>query len=549
MSGATPLGELRLVPGTAALARARALRNPMEVDVASAVLDHVARHAEQDADRPAVVHGDRVVTYRGLLERVGTLRVELLARGCGAGDVVAATGLRCPDSVVVLLAVESIAAVYLPVDPEWPADRIADVLERGGARCLVDCTPAVTGAAREAAARVGVKPVPVPDSSTPDAPLPSVGEHDRSREARYTIFTSGTTGRPKGAVVEHRGMMNHLWAKVVDLSLGPADTVAFTAPLVFDIAVWQMLAPLLVGGTVAVVDDADLAFPRRLVGALSRSRTSVVELVPTVLGWLVDQVRREGPGPLAGLRWVISTGEELRPALAKRVVEAFPDAQVLNAYGPTECSDDVTHQVVGAPETALDRLPVGAAVANAVLHVLVRESGDQWRTAEEGEPGELFVGGLPVGLGYLNNDATTRSAFFEDVIDPDSPTGRLYRTGDLAHVEDGRVHYLGRADRQVKVSGVRMELDEVEVVLSRHPAVESCAVVLGETQGHAVLTAHYSVRRPVTADELKEYLSARLPAAMVPRRWRRWEALPLTRNGKTDHRALRDVGAAEVTSP
>lgn len=553
MSSGTSLGDLRLLPGAAESARARALRNPLAVDTESAVLDHVARHAERDGHRAAVVHGDTVVTYRDLLERVGTIRADLLARGCGPGDVVAATGLRCSDSVAVLLAAESIAAVYLPVDPDWPADRVADVLTRGGARWLVDCTPSVTGPVREAAARAGVEPVPVPGRTTASGGPPPAGGGDRSREPRYAIFTSGTTGRPKGALVEHRGMMNHLWAKVFDLSLGRDDTVAFSAPLVFDIAVWQMLAPLLAGGTVAVIDDADLAFPRRLAGALSRSQASVVELVPTVLGWLVDQVDRTGPDTLARLRWVISTGEELRPALARRVVAGFPGARLLNAYGPTECSDDVTHQVVGAAETALERLPVGTAVVNAVLHVLVGEGDGRWRAAEAGEPGELFVGGLPVGLGYLNDEATTRAAFFRDVIDPGSPTGRLYRTGDLARVADDRVHYLGRADRQVKVSGVRMEIDEIEIVLSLHPAVDSCAVVLGDTDGRGELTAHYSARGPVSADELNEHLRSRLPAAMVPRRWRSWEALPLTRNGKTDHRALRaadaETGAARGAAP
>ncbi|MEU5660899.1 amino acid adenylation domain-containing protein [Streptomyces sp. NPDC047737] len=544
MSGVTSLGDLRLLPGAAEAARAGALRNPLPVDTASAVLDHVARHAGTDGDRAAVVHGDTVVTYRGLLERVGAIRAGLLGKGCGPGDVVAVTGLRCPDIIAVLLATESLAAVYLPVDPGWPPARVSDVLTRGAARWLVDCTPSATGPVREAAARAGVEPVPLPGRTAASGGPPAAAAGDRSREPRYAIFTSGTTGRPKGALVEHQGMMNHLWAKVLDLSLDHDDTVAFSAPLVFDIAVWQMLAPLLAGGTVAVIDDADLAFPRRLTRALSRSRVSVVELVPTVLGWLVDQVARTGPDALAGLRWVISTGEELRPALARRVVAGLPRARLLNAYGPTECSDDVTHQVVGAPEAALERLPVGSPVVNAVLHVLAGEGDGRWRAAAEGEPGELFVGGLPVGLGYLNDEATTRAAFFRDVIDPGSPTGRLYRTGDLARVADGRVHYLGRADRQVKVSGVRMELDEVEVVLSRHPAVGSCAVVVSGTDGSAELTAHYSPRGPVSDDELKEHLRSRLPAAMVPGRWRSWEALPLTRNGKTDHRALRDADAA-----
>ncbi|MER7700390.1 MULTISPECIES: amino acid adenylation domain-containing protein [unclassified Streptomyces] len=543
--------DLPLAAGTVDRANSLALRRSRSLDTGTALLDHVIRHAETDPGRTAVVDGERALTYRTLVEDVGAVRGLLLARGVGAGDVVAAVGTRSLETPVVFLALESIGASYLPVDPAWPAVRVRDVLGRAAARLLLDYTGAeeAANAARSAAAAENVGLLVLPTERHGHA-LPERSGSDRSYETRYTIFTSGTTGHPKGATVEHQGMLNHLWAKVHDLSLSPDDAVAFTAPLVFDISIWQMLCPLLIGGRTVVIRDSALRLPRWLIGALDAAEVSVVELVPTVVGWLVDEVKRTGGATLGSLRRLLSTGEELHPGLAARVLDALPGVMVVNAYGPTECSDDITHHVVTQADLARGRIPVGSPVDNASLYLLVQEQDSSWRAAGPGETGELFVGGVCVGLGYLNDPEVTGRAFFRDPFDPLSPTGRLYRTGDLASFDAGLVHYSGRSDRQVKVAGVRMELDEIEAVLSRHPGVERCAVVVSGDGDHSELVGHYSVRTPVSPEELQKSLDAVLPPAMVPRRWHRWDALPLTQNGKIDHRALRAAGttSGEETS-
>ncbi|QLE74793.1 amino acid adenylation domain-containing protein [Streptomyces rectiverticillatus] len=555
--------ELPLAPGTVDRANALALRRTQDADTRTSVLEYVILHAEQAPDRIAVTEGERTLTYRELLERVAVMRDALHSRGVRAGDVVAAVGPRSTGTPVVFLALESLGASYLPIDLGWPEVRVRDVLNRSRAALLLDYSGTGTGtatgtgnageagdasstarAATAAAAAEGTPTLrpPAEGAPGPAAPLPR-NTADRSRETRYTIFTSGTTGRPKGATVEHQGMLNHLWAKVADLSLGPGDVVAFTAPLVFDISIWQMLCPLLAGGRLVVVDDGAMRFPRWLVGTLDTAGVTVVELVPTVVGWLVDEARRLGGGLLQQLRWLLSTGEELHPAVAARVLDGLPHVAVVNAYGPTECSDDVTHHLVTSADLARPRLPVGSPVVNTALYLLVHGADGTWRAAGPGESGELFVGGTGVGLGYLNDPATTDRAFFRDPFDPASATGRLYRTGDLARFDEGLVHYLGRSDRQVKVAGVRMELDEIEAVLSRHPAVEKCAVTVSGEGDLAELVAHYCLRSPAEPEALEETLGAALPLPMVPRRWREWEALPLTHNGKIDHRSLQAAAA------
>ncbi|MFE5870748.1 amino acid adenylation domain-containing protein [Streptomyces roseifaciens] len=541
--------ELPLAPGTVDRANALALRRAQDADTRTGVLEYVIRHAERAPDRPAITEGERTLSYRELLERVAAMRDALLSRGVRAGDVVAAVGPRSTGTPVVFLALESLGASYLPVDPGWPEGRVRDVLDRSRAALLLDYSgaagdagEALAATAAAAAEEIPTLRPPAEGAPGPVAPLPR-NTADRSCETRYTIFTSGTTGRPKGATVEHQGMLNHLWAKVADLSLGPDDVVAFTAPLVFDISIWQMLCPLLAGGRLVVVDDSAMRFPRWLVGTLDTAGVTVVELVPTVVGWLVDEAQRLGGGLLQQLRRLLSTGEELHPAVAARVLDGLPHVAVINAYGPTECSDDVTHHLVTSADLARPRLPVGSPVVNTALYLLVHGADGTWRAAEPGESGELFVGGTGVGLGYLNDPATTDRAFFRDPFDPASATGRLYRTGDLARFDEGLVHYLGRSDRQVKVAGVRMELDEIEAVLSRHPAVDKCAVTVSGEGDLAELVAHYRLRGPASTEALEETLGAALPPAMVPRRWREWDALPLTPNGKIDHRSLQAAAA------
>ncbi|WP_327737899.1 amino acid adenylation domain-containing protein [Streptomyces nojiriensis] len=550
---APAFSPLPLAEGAAARATALSLGRLAEFDTSTGVLHHVARFAAATPDAPAVIDGDTTLTYPELLTRAARFRAALVSAGCGAGSVVAAVGDRSADTIAAFLALEGLGAVYLPLATDWPAQRVTEVLERSAAGFLLDYSgaPGAGGPGGEtavkAAAGLGTTVVAAPGPDAAVAPYASDGR-DQSLEPRYCIFTSGTTGRPKGAAVEHRGMVNHLWAKVCDLEFSAGDRLAFTAPLVFDISIWQMLTPLLVGGAVVVVRQQDLDFPRRVRTVLERTGVTVVELVPTVVGWLVAEAERRAP-VLPALRWLISTGEELRPELAARALAALPHVRLLNAYGPTECSDDVTHHEVTAADTTRPRLPVGGPVDNARLYLLVRDEDEgPWRAAEPGEAGDLFVGGVVVGLGYVNDPDNNARAFFTDPLDPDSPTGRLYRTGDLARFEDGVVLYLGRVDRQVKVAGVRMELDEIEAVLLRHPAVDRAAVTVPVVDGHPALAAHYTVRGPVTPEELRAHLAGSLPEAMVPRRLTELDALPLTPNGKTDHRALRQL-TQDGTSP
>jgi amino acid adenylation domain-containing protein len=541
-------GEQRQAAISAALSRTEAY------DLTDAVITHVEAHAARTPHRAAVEEADRTVSYRELADETRRAAAALASHGIGAGQVVAVGGRRGAQVITAFLALELLGAVYLPVDPGWPPARVEDVLRDSAAALLITTgppdglRPLLKGAE---AVGCPTLPLALADADTAFAARPLPPPPD---EIRYVLYTSGSTGRPKGALVEHQGMLNHLRAKAQDLALTGTDKLAQTAPLGFDISLWQMLVPLLTGGTVQIYTDDEAQDGEALLASVTARGTTVLEVVPTLIRFLLDaRDTRPTAAGLGSLRWMIATGEELPPALALRWFTAFPAIGLMNAYGPTECSDDVTHARLAPPGPEVRHLPIGGPIGNVTLYVL-RKEGDTWLACPRGEVGELFVGGVAVGRGYLGDPRRTAEAFFAD---PFTGHGRVYRTGDAVRVlPDGELAYLGRIDRQVKVGGVRMELAEIETVLSSHPAVAACAVTVHAPEPDAALVARetglapaaaatprlvgYAVphRAPLPVDDLRAYLAGRLPRQMVPRAFVELDRLPLTRNGKTDYKAL-----------
>jgi amino acid adenylation domain-containing protein/non-ribosomal peptide synthase protein (TIGR01720 family) len=451
------------------------------------LLDRIGGWAARRPQAVAIAGAGEELTYGELWRRSQRVAAGLLEGGLRPEEVVALLGDRSPDFLVAMLGIWRAGGVYLPLDLEHPPQRLAVVLEQSGARRVVSTRPAHE-ALEKALERLGgrVEQVPLARlAATSDARPPSP---PRS-ELAYVIFTSGSTGRPKGAMVEHRGMLNHLWAKVRDLALDDADVVAQTASQGFDISVWQLLAAPLVGGRVEVFSDEEVREPRELLAAVESRGVTVLEVVPSLLGFLLEEVEWAGEARprLAALRHLIPTGEALSADLCRRWLAAYPGVALTNAYGPTECSDDVTHWTIAAPPAAgWERVPIGRALPNLGLYVVDRG----WNLLPEGVSGELWVGGIGVGRGYLGEPAQTATAFV-----PDGLSGaageRLYRTGDRVRwMGEGVLDYLGRLDQQVKVRGFRIELGEIESVLASHPAVRQCAVIVRHEAAEPQLVAY-----------------------------------------------------------
>jgi len=521
----------------------------------SIVTELFEQQVRRTPHQTAVSCGPVSLTYFELNQRANQLAHRLIVEGVGAESVVALLADRDCDFLTAILGVFKAGAAYLPLDPLHPALRHRQVIEQSRANVLLhsaEFTEAVDHALEGVERRPLVRPLSARDWENAtdetewrqDDPPPRCAP----RNLAYVIYTSGSTGLPKGAMVEQRGMINHLWAKVRDLELNSNDVVAQTASQCFDISVWQFLAALMVGGQVRIIPAEQAIDPVELLREVRDGGVTVLETVPSLLRVLLDETEtgRDASGDVTrgALRWLIATGEALPLELCRRWQDlANGHARLLNAYGPTECSDDVTHyELRELPIGGHSRVPIGRAIANTRLYVLDR----QLMPVPLGVSGELYVGGDGVGRGYLGAGAVTADTFVPDPFATDAGA-RLYRTGDICrYLPSGDIEFLGRVDQQVKVRGFRIELGEIEAVLSTHECVRECVVeARGDTTpGEKRLVAYVttstdaSSMEPVTAQQLWDYLRERLPEYMAPSSIVLLDQLPLTPNGKIDRKAL-----------
>ncbi|MFE7039529.1 amino acid adenylation domain-containing protein [Streptomyces atratus] len=505
----------------------------MTESVVSPVLSRFASCHKENPGAPAVVADGVTITYAELDTVARGHAAALRAAGAGRETVVALVADRGPGYVAMVLGVLLAGAAFVPVEPSVPVRRAHQMCAAAGVRALL-----VAPGHEEFAAQVakGLDPVPkvLVDAAGPGeaAPVP-----DRPRDGlAYVIFTSGSTGTPKGAMVADGGMDNHIAAKLADLDLGPADAIGLTAPLSFDISVWQTLTALTVGARVAVASPRNIAEPAELVAWIRRHGVTVLEIVPSFLAVLTAQLDDDLRAGLSSLRYLVATGEALPGAVARRWYERCPDIPIVNAYGPTECSDDVTHHVVTAAQSAARPWPsIGREILNTRLYV-VDEDG---REVPTGTEGELLVGGDGVGRGYIGDPVRTALAFVPDALSG-TPGARLYRTADRAsRAADGTIDFHGRRDRQVKIRGHRVELGDVEAELLRVPEVRSAACVhtAGRLRAFVTLNAQTDVLLA---------MRAAAPQYLVPHEVTVLDRLPVNTSGKVDHRALEGMRTEDV---
>ncbi len=505
--------------------------------------------AHSHPDRVAAVHDGTSLSYGLLNRRANRLARALRARGLRDEGVVAVVTERNLDWLTTVLAVFKAGGVYLPVEPHFPGERIAAMLARSDCRLAVverDSCAAPAPALRN----LNVTAVPLDELLAEDHAEDDLGLRVAAGQAAYLYFTSGSTGAPKGAVCEHAGFLNHLFAKIDDLGVREHGVVAQTAPQCFDISLWQLVAALVVGGSTLLVGQEEILDTGRFVEKIAAGNVEVLQLVPSYLEVVLTELAAH-PRRLPALRCVSVTGEALKKELVERWFAAFPDVALVNAYGLTETSDDTNHEVMrGVP--AQSSVPLGRPIANVRVYVV----DERLDPVPLGAPGEIVFSGVCVGRGYVNDEERTRAAFLPD---PHRPGERLYRSGDFGRwLRDGRLEFLGRRDAQVKIRGFRIEIGEVENRLLAAAGVRDSAVVVTGEGERRRLTGFYTGRDAgqdngqeagrgpargagqggPAPETVARTLRDTLPAYMVPDRLHRLDALPLTPNGKTDRKAL-----------
>jgi amino acid adenylation domain-containing protein len=487
--------------------------------------------ARTHPDAVAAAHGNRLLTYRELNIRANQLARALLAGGLGREGVVGVVTERNLEWMTAVLAIFKAGAAYLPIEPHFPADRIATTLSRAG--CGLVLTERGTTAMLDSAlaSLPGVQKLFIDTALKEGHSVDDLEIAVAPDQLAYIYFTSGSTGEPKGVMCEHAGMLNHLFAKIDDLKIGEGDTVAQVAPQCFDISLWQLLAALLVGGQTLLLEQEVILDVKRFVDRVVERKVNVVQVVPSYLEVLVSYLAQH-PRELPDLRCVSATGEALKKELVQRWFAVQPGIKLVNAYGLTETSDDTNHEIMDRVPDG-ERIPLGRPINNVSVYIV----DEHLSPVPLGAPGEIVFSGVCVGRGYINDPERTDRAFMAD---PHRAGHRLYRSGDYGRwLPDGKLDFLGRRDTQVKISGFRIEIGEIENTLLRVPGVrEGAAVVAERADRSKQLVAFYSGQGPLDVEALRDRLSASLPTYMVPAAFQWRNSLPLTSNGKIDRKAL-----------
>ncbi|MER6999744.1 amino acid adenylation domain-containing protein [Streptomyces sp. NPDC000410] len=490
-----------------------------------------AARAARTPDAPAVVFDGTTLTYAELDRRAEALARRLRARGAGPERFVAVAVPRSAELMVALLGVHKAGAAYLPVDLDYPADRVAFMLGDSGARTVV-----TTGASAGRLPHVpGLEHVVVDhDEEVPDTPPRAQAGPDHPA---YLIYTSGSTGRPKGVAVTHRAIVNRLAWMQGEYGLTPDDRVLQKTPSSFDVSVWEFFWALVEGAAVVLARPDGHRDPAYLAELIRTERITTTHFVPSMLAAFVQAMEGAPGSPdwAASLRRVFCSGEALSGPDARRWSDLTSrhgrgPVPLHNLYGPTEAAVDVTYfPYEGGGELAV---PIGRPVWNTRLYVL-----DAFlRPVPDGVPGELYLAGVQLARGYHDRHGLTAERFVADPFG--EPGERMYRTGDLVRRRaDGAVDYLGRTDRQVKIRGNRIELGEIEAALAGLPGVARAAVIVrdGALVGYAVAAS--GTPAPDT-EVLREALADALPATMVPSAVVALDELPLTPSGKLDQNTL-----------
>ncbi len=483
---------------------------------------------DQTRTRPdaiAAVHGSRQLTYGELNARANQVARALLARGVSPEGVVGVVTERNLDWLTAVLAIFKAGGAYLPIEPHFPADRIARTLSRAGCRLVLTERGSTAMLDQALASLPGVETLFI-DAAYEEGHFDGdLGMDVAPDRLAYIYFTSGSTGEPKGAMCEHAGLLNHLFAKIDDLKIAEGTVVAQTAPQCFDISLWQLMAALLAGGRVVIVEQETILDAKRFIDKIARARVNIVQVVPSYLEVVVSYLAQHA-SELPDLEYVVATGEALKKELVERWFAVQPGIKLVNAYGLTETSDDTNHEIMDRAPRG-ERVPLGRPINNVQIYVV----DEQLRPVPGGASGEIVFSGVCVGRGYINDPERTQRAFLPD---PLRPGQRLYRSGDYGRcLPDGTLEYLGRRDSQIKINGFRIEIGEIENALLRVVGVRNGAVVVNKH-----LVAFYAGERPLDSAVIRDKLAESLPGYMVPSaiHWR--NTLPLTENGKIDRKAL-----------
>ncbi len=502
------------------------------------LMDLFEEQVERTPDAKALVFEGRELTYRELDRASNRLASRLKSMGAGPDTLIGISMERSVELVVGLYAILKADAAYVPIDPDYPDERVHFMLEDSGITLLLTQSHLLERLSSER-----YRILALDTESLAEEDDQALSRAARPHNLAYMIYTSGSTGRPKGVMNTHLGICNRLFWMQDTYPLGATDRVLQKTPYSFDVSVWEFFWPLQVGATLVVAKPKGHLDSHYLAQRIQQDQITTIHFVPSMLQIFLGE---KSVKQCTGLKQIICSGESLGVELANQCRQILP-AELHNLYGPTEAAVDVSSWAC-PKQIDRPRVPIGRPIANTALYVL----DSQMAPLPVGVPGELHIGGICLARGYHNRPDLTASRFVSNPFGTD-PAARLYKTGDLArYLPDGNIEYLGRLDHQVKIRGFRIELEEIENVLSDGSGITDCVVrVRNSAGGEAELVAYYVTPADGSVDaldnsRLRDQMRRRLPEFMVPTHFVALQAIPLSPNGKVDRQALPDPSVTDA---
>ncbi|MBL0743057.1 non-ribosomal peptide synthetase [Chryseolinea lacunae] len=503
---------------------------PFEEDVT--VQELFERHVARDPGRIAVKYKNETLTYGELNARANALARHLRKEGVCREQIVGILCTRSLEMIIGIFGIMKAGGAYLPLSPYDPFARVLLLLDDSQAGILLvqeewrDKVKDFTGAV------VALENFNVP---VDDQPLPCI---NTSRDLLYVIYTSGSTGMPKGVLIEHRSVVNRLKWMQHAYPIQPDDVLLQKTPYNFDVSVWELFWWAIEGAQMCLLAPNGEKNPATIIDTIEQHSVSVMHFVPSMLGVFLEYIQAyDSTNKLASVRLVFASGEKLSTKHVSQFNTLFNvdgNKSLINLYGPTEATVDVTHYDCANGEVE-GKIPIGKPISNTQIYI----AGHEHNVLSVGEEGELIIAGVGVARGYLNRVELTAQKFVKN---PFAEGEQMYRTGDLARwFPDGNIDYINRIDNQVKIRGLRIELGEIEARLLKHEQIDECIVHTRQySESVVVIVAYYTATTEIAPKELKNFLAGNLPDYMIPSRFIKLDAIPLTPNGKADRKALPD---------
>ncbi|GMQ62972.1 amino acid adenylation domain-containing protein [Vallitalea maricola] len=473
----------------------------------------------------AIIEKDRHITYKEFNQLINRLGNLLVNKGVTQHSIVGVMMERSIEMIASVFAILNTGAIYLPIDPHYPSKRIHEIIKDSSMKWILT--------AKKQDIHKEVAMINLEEENLEDYPCEKLSKKIKPNDIAYIIYTSGSTGKPKGVMIEHHSLVNRIEWMQKTFPACSSDSFIQKTVMTFDVSIWEIFWWSITGASLCLIEYNKAHDPRKLCGLIRENNITNIHFVPSVLSLFIDFVEmKKNANELISLQHVFVSGERLDSSLVKRFYKIFDNSSIklINLYGPTEVTIDVTFHICERQKEYRD-VPIGKPIDNIRIYIVDEDN----KIIKKGNTGELCIAGAGVASGYLNRPKLNKEKF------PQVSGERVYKTGDMVKEEDGEILFLGRKDHQVKLRGLRIELEEIEYHLLKYNHIKEAVVMLKKDPlDNQYLCVYFVSNQNIEVQDIISYLKKEIPEYMVPTLYKRLDAMPIKINGKIDRNKLPD---------